>query len=174
MYAACFLHFITCLHCYVFDTNNGQWYNCSDLPHPHSELQSVIVDNIYSIPVGWVQSRRFSPAVFSASLDTLSKHQLMWNTHQDTPWCNSAPVSVDNNQLLIVGGCKGTCTSNISTDIYKLNKVSNSWEAIGHIPSARSSSAAVTIADNRIIVIGGYDDKEWSTSTVWIGSYHPQ
>ena len=30
----------------LFDSTNGQWYTCSDLPQPHSWLQSVIVDNI--------------------------------------------------------------------------------------------------------------------------------
>ena len=153
----------------LFDTSNGRWYNCSDLPHPHSELQSVIVDDILYLLGGYNQEGP-SPAVFSAPLDTLSKHQLTWNTHQDTPCCKSAPVNLGSNHLLIVGGCKSMCTS----DIYKLNQVSHSWEAIGHIPSARNSSAAVAIADNRVIVIGGYDDKEWSTSTVWIGSCRPQ
>ena len=152
----------------LFDTSSSRWYMCSDLPHPHSELQSVIVDNILYLLGGYNKDGP-SPAVFSAPLGTLSQHQLMWSIHEDTPWCNSAPVSVDNKHLLIVGGFKGTCTS----DIYKLNKVNHSWEVIGHIPSARSSLAAVSTADNRVIVIGGYDDKEWSTSTVWIGSCHP-
>ena len=61
-----------------------------------------------------------------------------------------------------------------TSDVYKLNKVSHSWEAIGHIPSARSSSAAVSTADNRVIVIGGWNDKGEYTNTVWIGSCEPQ
>ena len=45
--------------------------------------------------------------------------------------------------------------SHHTSDVYMLNKVSHSWETMGHIPSARKSSAAVSINDNRIIVIGG-------------------
>ena len=30
----------------LFDSSNGQWYVCNDLPQPHSWLQSVILDNI--------------------------------------------------------------------------------------------------------------------------------
>ena len=151
----------------LFDSKNGQWHKCNDLPQPYSELKSVIVDNILYLLGGINKVGIYSPAVFTAPLDTLSTHQLKWNTHQDTPWCSSAPVSVNDPHLLIVGGFKdGKHTS----DIHKLNKVSHSWEAIGHIPSARRSSAAVSTADNRVIVIGGLNDKNEVTNTVWIGS----
>ena len=147
----------------------------NDLPQPHSWLRSVIVDNILYLLGGVNKDGNYSPVVFTAPLDTLSRHQLKWDTLQDTPWCCSAPVSVYGTHLLIVGGVKKigdkyTCTS----DVYKLNKVSHSWEAIGHIPSAISSSAAVSTADNRVIVIGGLNDKGEYTNTVWIGSCDPQ
>ena len=160
----------------LFDSKNGQWYTCSDLPQPYSWLQSVIVDNILYLLRG-SSEHGGSPAVFIASLDTLPKHQLKWNTHQDTVWHFPAVVSVNGTHLLTLGGGslkrmgdKYPCTS----DIYKLNKVNNSWEAIGHIPSARTSPAAVSTADNRIIVIGGRNDKGKETNTVWIGSCEPQ
>jgi len=103
-------------------------------------------------------------------MDTLSRYQLNWNTHQDTPLCESAPVSVLGTHLLIVGGYKMIGNEYIPTsDVYKLNKVNHTWEAIESI-----SSAAVSTADNRIIVIGGYNDKLESTNTVWICSCEPQ
>ena len=159
----------------LFDSSNGQWYVTNDLPQPHCELKSVIVDNIFYLLDGINKDGNYSPAVFIAPRDTLSRHQLKWNTLQDTPQCLSAPVSVYGAHLLIIGGVKKigyqyTCTS----DVYKLNKVSHSWETIGHIPSARSSSTAVSTADNRVIVIGGLNDKGKLTNTVWIGSCDPQ
>ena len=159
----------------LFDSSSGQWYVSNNLPRPHTELKSVIVDNVLYLLGGFDKNDDPSPAVFTAPLDTLSRHQLKWNTLQNTPWWWSAPVSVHGKHLLIVGGCKDikrkrACTS----DVYKLNKVTQSWEAIGHIPSARRSSAAVSTADNIIIVIGGADDKDKTTNTVWIGSCDPQ
>ena len=159
----------------LFDSNNGQWYKCSDIPHPYIDLKSVIVDNILYLLGGDKDSGYgygiTSLAVITAPLDTLSTHQLKWNTHQDTPLCESAPVSVNGTHLLIVGGYKHL---KFTSDIHKLNKISYSWEAIGHIPSARSRSAAVSTADNRVIVIGGMNDKNKVTTTVWIGSCEPQ
>ena len=159
----------------LFDSSNKQWYVSNDLPQPHSSLKSVIVDNILYLLGGNTKDQNYSPAVFTAPLDTLLRHQLKWNTLQDTPWCVSAPVSVYGTHLLIVGGGKKIGDKNTRTsDVYKLNKVSHSWEAIGHIPSARNASAAVSTADNRVIVIGGLDDKRMITNTVWIGSCDPQ
>ena len=155
----------------LFDSTNGQWYTCSDLPQPHCWLRSVIVDNILYLLGGCNKDSNDSPAVFTAPLDTLSRHQLKWNTHQDTPLYRYAPVSVNGTQLLVVGGWNGyACTS----DVHKLNKVKHNWEAIGHIPSPRYSSAAVSTADNRVIVIGGCNGKGEETNTVWIGSCEPQ
>ena len=131
----------------------------------------MIVDNILYLLGGLNNDCQLSSAVFTASLDNLSRHQLKWNTHQDTPWCLSAPVSVNGTQLLIVGGGKG---STYNSDVDKLNKVTHTWEAIGHIPSAKSSLAAVSTADNRLIVIGGQIDIGKYTNTVWIGSCEPQ
>ena len=157
----------------LFDSNNGQWYKCSDLPQPHYWLQSVIVDNILYVLSGIHKNYCYSTAVFTAPLDTLSTHQLKWNTHQDTPLCCPAPVSVNGTHLLIVGGYKST-GGEVTSDIHKLNKVSHSWEAIGHIPSVRERSAVVSTTDNRVIVIGGGNDKHEAINTVWIGSCEPQ
>ena len=156
----------------LFDTSNGQWYECNDLPQPQSWLKSVIIDNILYMLGGLNKYNNESLAVFTTPLDTLPSHQLEWGTTQDTPWCDSTPVSVNGTHLLIVGGYKKVAEKDRCTSIYKLNKVTHSWEPIGQIPAARSESAAVSTADNRVIVIGGYDYKS-KTNTVWIGSFEP-
>ena len=158
----------------LFDCSSGQWYMSNDLPQPHSSLKSVIVDNILYLLGGNNKDGSASPAVFTAPLDTLSRHQLKWNTLQDTPWRRSAPVSVYGTHLLIIGGGKMIGDKYTHTShVYKLNKISYSWEAIGHVPSARSLSAVVSTVDNRVIVIGGLNDKAKFTNTVWIGSCDP-
>jgi len=84
-------------------------------------------------------------------------------------------VGAHGTHLLIVGGGKMIRNEFTPTsDVYKLNKISHRWEVKGHIPSARNSPAVVSTADNRIIVIGGENDKGECTNTVWIGSCEPQ
>ena len=155
----------------LFDSKNGQWYTCSGIPQPHSSLKSVIVDNVLYLLGGSNKDGKLSTAVFTTPLDNLSSHKLKWNTHQDTPGCLSAPVSINGKQLLIVGGYKGYTRT---ADIYKFNTVSHSWEAIGKIPSVRDSSAAVNTDGSRVIVIGGLNAKGEATNTVWVGLCEPQ
>ena len=155
----------------LFDSNNGQWYTCNDLPQPHYSVKSVIVDHTLFL-LGGFNIDGPSRSVFTASLDTLSSHQLKWNTHQDAPWYRSTPVNIHSTHLLLVGGRNRRYTT--TSDVYKLSNFNYSWEAIGHIPSARDGSAAVSTADNRIVVIGGWNDIKGVTDTVWIGSCEPQ
>ena len=158
----------------LFNSTTGQWYTTSDLPLPHYRLHSVIVKNTIYLLGGYTKANNMSPAVFAAALDTLSSHKLQWSSQQDTPWCRSAPVSIQG-ELLTVGGEKKTRSGYVHTsDINKFNKVSHDWEVIGQIPSARWSPAAVSIADNKIVVVGGKNDKVHYTNTVWIGSCEPQ
>jgi len=157
----------------LFNSITGQWYTTSDLPLPHWGLKPVIVDNTIYL-LGGYNKDGTSPAVFAAPLDTVSSHKLQWSS-QDTPWCGSAPVSIQGRHLLTVGGIKKTGSRYAYTsDIHKFNKISHSWEVIGKIPSAREASAAVSVADNKIVVVGGWDDKGHCTNTVWIGSCEPQ
>ena len=165
----------------LFDSVDGQWYSCMDLPQPLFELQSVIVDNILYLLGGYKNGLFPSKAVFTAPMDTLSQHMLIWNAHEDTPWCWPAPMSIHDTHLLIVGGVNQTSTyarskssDACSSHIYKLYKVSQRWETIGRIPSGIYSSIVVSTADNKIIVVGGWNNKRQITNTVWIGSCEPQ
>ena len=155
----------------VLDSSTKQSFICNNLPHPHYWLQSAIVDNTLYLLGGIDQHGKPSPAVFSASLDTLSIGQLTWNTCQDTPRCRAAPVSIHGGHLVILGGYQRVENHiTFSSDIYKYNKASNSWEAMGHIPSPRYSLAAVSVGDNRIVIIGGENERREYTNTAWIGS----
>ena len=156
----------------LYDSNNGQWYTCSDLPQPHHSLRSVIVDNILYLLGGINDVHKPSLAVFATLLDNLSKHQLKWSTHQGTPWYRTTPVIVNSAHLLIVGGSKkiGANDYQSVSDVHVLNKVSHKWKCVESIPLERSSPAAISIADNKIVVIGGRDNNREATNTVWIGS----
>ena len=154
----------------LFDSSTAEWYTADNLSVPHSELKSVIVDNLLYLLGGLNQDGYPSQAVFCTPLDTLSSHQLNWSSQQDTPWCRSAPVSIEGRNLLAIGGWKKV--ENVCTNkIYILNKISHNWKVIGQIPSPRDGLAAVSLAKNSIVLVGGYNDDREYTNTVWIGSF---
>ena len=122
--------------------------------------------------LGGVNQDGNSPAVFTASLDTLSECQLNWKPMHDTTWHRSGVASMSGTGLLVIGGCdRHYRTSNM----YSFDNTTHSWKVISQIPEARSSLCVATINNNVIVVIGGkknYKTKQEgkATNTVWFGS----
>ena len=157
----------------LFNSETGQWYDCEDLPQPHYWIQSVVVDNTVYLLGGFDEDCSCSQSVFSTQLDVLNQ-KLKWNTEKPTPWNRSAPAAVFGKHILTFGGVKVSILRGYvcTTDVYMLNMASHNWEIVGHVPSTRDGPSAVSIADNKIIVLGGVDhnsDKSKYTNTVWIG-----
>ena len=151
----------------LLDSTTGQWYATDDLPTPHSMLKSVIMDGVLFL-LGGDNQGGMSPAVFSAPLDILSGHKVKWKCCQDTPWCYSSPINVKCKHLLVAGVWNET--KNVrSNNIFMLNKISQTWEIIGKIPSSTCTSATVSLPDNTIIIVGGYKDKRQYSNRLWIG-----
>ena len=147
----------------LLDTTNGCWYTCNNLPSPHQQLQAAIMnDKLYLL--GGDDNFNPSPQMFVTSLDTLSTHQLNWQSAPNTPLCYSAPVVLHNKFLLTVGGKQQNRTS----EVYALNPSTGQWKHLANIPAARSGPAVVGVADN-IIVIGGTTSDGKYSKTVWIG-----
>ena len=154
----------------LLNSSNECWYACNDLPSPHQQLKSVIMDDKLYLLNG--QNEDFEPSldVFVASLDTLSDHHFNWHCAPNAPWCYSTPVVVYNIFLLIVGGFEQSDASIKTNSVHLLNASSDNWEYLMSIPAARSGAAVVTMND-KILVIGGVtsETREFST-TVWVCS----
>ena len=114
-----------------------------------------------------------SSQVFSSSLETLSTHQLKWQSLTDTPWTFSHPVGVSNKFLLAVGGRHSSDATIQSSEVHALNPSTGLWELITNIPVPTSGPVTVGVADNKIIVLGGsVGSKQTLFSTnVWICTF---
>ena len=64
----------------------------NNLPSPHVQMKAAIMNDKLYLLGGVDEDQKPSPQVFVASLDTLSTHQLNWQSAPNTPWCHSAPV----------------------------------------------------------------------------------
>ena len=155
----------------LLDSTNGYWYTCSNLPSPHVQMKAAIVNDKLYLLGGVDEDQKPSPQVFVASLDTLSTHQLNWQSAPNTPWCHSAPVVLYNKFLLTVGGRQPSDSTSQTNEVSALNPSTGQWKRVANIPAARSSPAVVSI-DDKMIVIGGMtkEDEEYSDK-VWIGVF---
>ena len=104
--------------------------------------------------------------MFVASLDTLSTHQLNWQSSPNTPLCSSAPVVLYNKFFLTVGGWK----QNLTSEVNIFNPWTGQWKHLTNIPAARSGPAVVDVADN-IIVTAGTTNNGVFSNTIWIGVF---
>ena len=156
----------------LFDTTNGCWYTCNDLPSPHQQLKATIVNDMLYLLGGVDEDFKSSPQVFCASLGSLSTHQLNFQAAPSTPWRCSAPAFLFDRFVLTVGGKQPSDYMNFASGVYTLNPSIGQWQHLTDIPSARSFSAVVSVSSNEIIVIGGMtnNDTQFSNS-VWIGVF---
>ena len=75
----------------------------------------------------------------------------------------------------MMGGAKIE-DSNVSgtSDIHMFNKISDKWDVIGQMPFERRAPAVVGLPSNKIVVIGGLNNKDQVTDGVWVGLCQPQ
>jgi len=149
----------------LLDNTTGQWYRCDDLPQPFFFLRSAIVDDTLYILGGNTEDRVPSKSVYATTLDTLSDKVIKWYRLADTPLVGSAAVSFNNKYLLAVGGA----AAQDAVCVLQTKNVFTSWEPIGSLKTRQFYAAAVSIA-NQLIVIGGKDYDRQSTRTVSIGT----
>ena len=157
----------------LYDTVTGAWYTCGTLPKPHYQLQPVIVGNMFYLLCGLNEDRQSSTAAFAAPLDTLGRHQLQWEAVTSTPWKNSVAVGVYGAHLLVMGGSKKDDDFNVmmTSSIYAYHPVDRTWNVVASMPAPRLQSAAICVADNRMVVIGGRNKSRGYNNTVWIGQF---
>ena len=153
----------------LLDTTNGCWYTCNNLPSPHQQLKAAIMNNKLYLLGGTDKDLKDSTQVFVASLDTLSTHQLNWQSVPSAPFYDTSPVVLYYQFLLTVGGWQQG-VSNYTSEVNIFNPSTGQWKNLINIPAARCGPAVVGVADNSIIVIGGITDDEIS-NTVWIGIF---
>ena len=150
----------------VLDTDTRQWSIASTLPHPFSEATiSICGERLYmlggyrtgfktrsvlscSIPE-LLQSCQTQP--LAGKLQTASTNKsTIWKHAADAPHLLSSCATLCG-QLVAVGGYKADkSTSAIS--VYK--ETTDSWEAMGDMPTARSE-ALVAILNGKMMVVGG-------------------
>ena len=150
----------------LLDTTNGCWYTCNNLPSPHQQMKAAIMNDKLYLLGGFDKDRKPSPQVFVASLDTLSTHQLNWQSAPNTPWCLSAPIVLYNKFLLTVGGRQQSRTS----EVHIFNPSTGQWKHLTNIPAARHGPAVVCVADS-ILVIGGVTNENKCSNIIWISVF---
>ncbi len=137
---------------------DGQWTTAPSLPRPGYHMNSVLNGDLWYI-IHQVKS------VFRVSLRSLTSGtvSLAWETLPDAPNSYSAAAFFGGRLLSIGGGERREPTP----AIHALSSSSQSWEHVADLPvPLRELSTIVLPTEEALLVIGGSDKRENSTSTI--------
>ena len=164
----------------VYSSETSQWYTADPLPVPCVLMTSVtIADTWYQLGGGGTDEKDLTTVLY-ASLTTLIQRAIspthqsaspmsVWKTLPDTPLKESAAASLSGN-LLALGGHSVETPSSSSVHIFL--PLTNSWVRVttGDLPEPRYACTAVQLSSNRLLVVGGEDDQDKRTKTIFLGS----
>ena len=164
----------------VYSSETSQWHTADPLPVPCKFMTSVtIADTWYQLGGIGTDGKKI-PTVLYAPLTILiqkatspthqsASHVSVWKTLPDTPLVGSAAASLSGN-LLMVGGVNDKSSAFPAVHVFL--PLTNSWVRVttGDLPEPRYVCTAVQLSPNRLLVVGGEDEQNKSTKTVFLGS----
>ena len=136
------------------------WSTAASLPQPHSSVSATICgDCLYML--GGVVATGEPKSVLTCSLtellrscgETLLLSESVWSRITDAPVVDSTCVAV-GGELVAVGGRYTAAEENTSA-VYKYNMISESWDVITNMPTARRLCHVAVLPTNEMIVVGG-------------------
>ena len=171
---------VSCAAVEVYSSETSQWHTADPLPVPCGVMTSVnIADTWYQLG-GAGNDYSLTPTVLYTPLTALIQkatsptHQSaspmsVWKTLPDTPLKASTPASLSGS-LLAVGGWDDKTPA--SPAVYLFLPLTNSWVRVttGDLSEPRRSCTAKQLSSNQLLVMGGMDDQEKATKTVFLGS----
>ena len=164
----------------VYSSETSQWYTADSLPAPCAGMTSVTIADTWYLLGGECTGDKDLTTVQYAPLTALiqkatspthqsASHMSVWKTLPDTPLKASAAASLSGN-LLAVGGYNVSTPS--TPALYVFFPLTNSWVRVttGDLPEPLHACTAVQLSSNQLLVVGGRDDQDKLTKTVFLGS----
>ena len=169
---------VPCATVEVYSSETSQWHTADPLPVLCWDMTSVIIEDTW-YQLGGIGNKKITTVLYTALTTLIQKatsptHQsaspmTVWKTLPDTPMKASAAASLSGN-LLAVGGYNHSTPS--SPALYVFFPLTNSWVRVttGDLPEPRYVSTAVQLSSNQLLVVGGRDEQDNCTKTVFLGS----
>ena len=164
----------------VYSSETSQWHTADPLPVPCLGMTSAtIADTWYLLGGVGTDKKRIHTVLYTHLTALIQRatsptHQSastisVWKNLPDTPLVESAAASLSGN-LLAVGGWDDNTLA--FPAVYVFLPPTNSWVRVttGDLPEPRYNCAAVQLSSNQLLVVGGYDNQENYTETVFLGT----
>ena len=154
----------------VLNTTTKQWSTAVDLPQPLSFPRGVVcAGHVYILG---------ETNMLTCSLDALTQSgksflasirnrgARVWKEVTAPPVTETTCVSI-HDRLLAIGGMDSDEKPTTAIHIY--NPTTDSWEVISHMGTPRWQCIAAVLANNQLMVVGGYTSQYTETDSVEFG-----
>ena len=152
----------------VLDIDSQQWSTACSLPHPFTEATISICHEQLYLMGGFDETGLETRSVLTCSVPELlqsqteklrmepAKQTTKWRHIADAPYYCSSCATLCGQQVA-VGGWKSSWWKDRkdTTAIFVYKETTDSWEAMGDMPTARRL-ALVAILNGKLMVVGGW------------------
>ena len=168
----------TVVEVYAIDseTSHGHWHSVDPLPFPCTFMTSATISNTGYLLGGGTTDNMPTKTIFSASIPSLIQKATRsdstssaWKTLRDSPLDWSAAASL-GGMLLTVGGMDD---QENSPAVHVYSPATSSWIRVesGDLPKVQCACTVVELSENRLLVIGGWDETGKRSDAVFLGSF---
>ena len=157
--------------------NTKQWTTVSPLPQKQTELSAIVCGDTFYLAGGIDIGYKSSKSIFACSLTDLltSSNSLGSKIRRNFlkvkmsgkklvvyQYIIQSTLASFNGQLLAIGGWDDSL--NYTTNVYRYDSHTNSWNVISQMKNERSKCLAVTLHEDHFMVVGGYNTRGINTT----------
>jgi hypothetical protein len=159
----------------VYDAASGRWTNAGSLPNDWSGFSATRLHSSDVLLTGGTMPQGTAPD--GTSLTVVTPHVMLWDhakgllvPAENMPaglYGHSAAVLADG-RVLLAGGVDTVGTLGLADPVTRVeiyDPAARSWSVAAPLPAARGSAIAVSLADGRVLLVGG--------SGIWLGHSAP-
>ena len=170
---------VSCATVEVYSSETSQWHTADPLLVPCFIMTSVTISDTWYLLGGSTDAKDLT-TVLCASLTSLiqkatsptrqsASPMSVWKTLPDTPLKSSAAASLSGS-LLAIGGYSNKTPASPSVHIFL--PLTNSWVRVttGELSEPCHFCTTVQLSSNQLLVVGGKNDQDKRTKTVFLGS----
>ena len=142
----------------VMDINTKQWNSVAALPIKGLQFSGIVCRGKLYLAGG--NHSTPSKSVFTCSLDDLlsyNLHEKQWQRAcQKKVWHEITSLPEAQSTLASLGGHLVAIGGNLTANVYRYNFYTNEWDIVSEMKYKRASCLAVTLPEDRLVVVGGY------------------
>lgn len=131
----------------ILNINDSQWYTAGILPVCHPEM--TMCNSHFYCSEG--------NSIFSCTEEDLLKFRTdAWKRLSAIPAPNNSSLASVRGHILAVGGTDDPLGGNPTGAIHCYDAATDSWSAIGEMPTPRYHVLTAVLPSNELVVLGGY------------------